>query len=206
MLGDMQLAGRVAESAEHHHQRHRRPGDFLPPFGNRPPQKLLQFQPPHQFQTQPRPAEVAAVLHADAGGVHLDPLRLDVVEEPLLPRSPPTFGGRLDAQPATLIELPQISHHPLPRPAFGPIRLHQRPVGVPLAVLPAITRTKEHARIVDPHSRPPNAKVFTTTLQRPFAATPITAAKRLASRTPTSSPGANMTRFPLSDRQLAKLG
>jgi len=89
MLGDVQLARRVRQPAEHQHQSHRRPGGFLPTLRDRLPQKLLELQPPHQLQTQPRPAEVAAVLHADPGGIHLDPLRLDVVEEPLLPRSPP---------------------------------------------------------------------------------------------------------------------
>ena len=86
MLGDVQFARRIAEATEDQHQGHQRPRNLFAARGDRAVEKLLQAQLLDKFQSQPRPAEIAAVLHAHALDVDLDPLRPDVVEEPLLPR------------------------------------------------------------------------------------------------------------------------
>ena len=163
MLGDVQFARRIAEAAEHQHQGHQRPGNVFAARGDRAVEELLQAQLLDEFQSQPRPAEIAAVLHPHAFDVHFDPLGPHVVEEPFLPRSWLAFGRLLDAQSLWLVELPEIGDHPLPRAALGAIRLHQRPVGVAFAVLSAIARANEHARIVSLPTGVPKGKVFTTT-------------------------------------------
>ncbi len=164
MLGDVQFARRLAEAAEDQHQGHQRPGDFFAAVGKRAVEKVLQAQLLDKLQSQPRPAEVAAVFHAHAFDIDFDPVGPRVVEELFLAGFRVAFGGVLDAQPMRFIELPEIGDDALSRPALGAIRLHQRPVGVSLSVLPAITRANEHARIValdrlDPTSR--------SSLQRP---------------------------------------
>jgi hypothetical protein len=53
----------------------------------------------HKLQTQPRPAEVAAVFDAHAFDIDFDPVWPRVVEELLLASFLVAFGGILDAQP-----------------------------------------------------------------------------------------------------------
>ena len=171
-----------------------------------PCEELLQAQLLDQFQSQPRAAEIAAVLDAHSLDIDLHPLRPHLVEESLLMGALLAFGRLLDALAPGLVELPQISDDPLARAALGAIRLHQRPVGVPLAVLRAITRANEHARIVFLPVGVPKAKVFTTTPWAELASRPAREPKRLASRIPTSVWGSNMTRFPRNHPTLAKLG
>ena len=158
MLGDVQFARRIAEPAEHQHQSHQRPGDFLAAVGKRAVEKVLQPQLLDELQAQPRPAEVAAVFDAQAFDIDFDPVWPRIVEELFLAGFRVAFGGVLDAQPMRFIELSEIGDDALSRPTLGAIRLHQRPVGVSFSVLPAITRANEHARIVvfdrlDPTSR-----------------------------------------------------
>jgi hypothetical protein len=163
MLGDAQFARRVAEAAEDQHQRHQRPGHRFAARGYRSVEKLFQSQLVDKFQTQPRPAEIFAILNSQTSDIDFRPLRLDVVEESLLTRPLLAFGGFLDAQAMRFVELSEIRDHPLPRAALGAIRFHQRPIGVPFSILPAIARANEHARIVALHQGDPKGKVFTTT-------------------------------------------
>ena len=65
----------------------------------------------------------------------------------MVPALPP-LGRLFDALALRLVELPQIGDDPLPRAALGAVRLHQCPIGVAFAVLGAITRANEHARIL----------------------------------------------------------
>jgi len=155
--------GPLAETAQHQNQGHQGPGDLCASRGDRAVEELLQAHLIDEFQSQPRATEIAALLHAHALDVHFHPLRLQVVEEPLLPRSAPAFGRFLDAQPLRFVELPEIGHHALPRATRRAIRLQHCPVSVPLAVLSTITRAEEHARILCPPSGVPKGKVFTTT-------------------------------------------
>ena len=164
MLGDVQFARRLAEAAEDQHQGHQRPGDFFAAVGKRAVEKVLQSQLLDKLQSQPRPAEVAAVFHAHALDIDFDPVGPRVVEELLLAGFRVAFGGVLDAQPMRFIELSEIGDDALSRPALGAIRLHQRPVGVSLSVLLAITRANEHARIVAPDRLDPTSR---SSLQRP---------------------------------------
>ena len=77
MLGDVQLARRIAEAAEDQHQGHQRPGDIFAARGDRAIEKLFQAQLIDEFQSQPRTAEVTAILHPHAFDVHFDPLRAE---------------------------------------------------------------------------------------------------------------------------------
>ena len=105
MLGDVQFARRIAEAAEDQHQGHQRPGDFFAAGGKRAVEEVLQAQLFDKLQSQPRPAEVAAVFHAHALDIDFDPLGPDVVEESFLARLRLAFGRLLDAQPMRFIEL-----------------------------------------------------------------------------------------------------
>ena len=108
MLGDMQFARRFAEAAEDQHQGHQRPGDFFAAVGKRAVEKVLQAQLFDKLQSQPRPAEVAAVFDAHAFDIDFDPVGPRVVEELFLAGFRVAFGGVLDAQPMGLIELSEI--------------------------------------------------------------------------------------------------
>ena len=167
MLDDMQFARRTTEATEHQHQGHHRPGNPFAALGNRALEELLQFQLPHQFQSQPWPAELAAVLHADSRRIDLDPLRSHVVEQLPLSTAPAAIGRVLHAQPSLFVELSQVGHHALPRTTLRATRLAECPVGMPLAVLFPVTRADEHARILSPPKGAPKGKVFTTTACRP---------------------------------------
>ena len=145
MLGNLQLGRRVAQSRDDQHQRHRRPRDLFLTLGNRGVQKILQPELPDHFQGQPGTAEVTAVLHPNVCRVHFHPLRLDFLKQFLLSMGRSSLCRLLDAQSPFFIELPQIGHHPLPRAALGSVGLHQRPVGVPFAVLLTVARANEHA-------------------------------------------------------------
>ncbi len=97
MLGDMQFARRLAEAAEDQHQGHQRPGDFFAAVGKRAVEKVLQAQLFDKRQSQPRPAEIAAVLDAHAFNIDFDPVGASVVEELFLLSVWVAFGGVLDA-------------------------------------------------------------------------------------------------------------
>ena len=116
------------------------------------------------------------------------------------------FGGLLDAQALRLVKLAQIGHHALPRAALRAVRLHQRPIGVSLAVLFAVARANEHARILRSLPDDPKGKVFTTTPFRRIARPAGNVLQGVASRNPASSRGPNMTRFSPESPLLAKLG
>ncbi len=62
----------------------------------------------------------------------------------------PAFAFRrsLHALAIRFVELPEIGNDALPRSLLGAIRFHQHPVGMALAVLAAIARANEHARIL----------------------------------------------------------
>ena len=152
----------MAQAAKQQHQGHRRPGDFFPSAGKGFFQEVAQAQATGQFQSQPRPAEIAAILDTNPRGIDFDPLWSGVVEEFFLPLVS-SFRRHLDAQSPLLVEFSEIRHDPLPRAALGAMRLHQRPISVTFAVLPTIARANEHARNfrkTPPDSKP---KVFTTT-------------------------------------------
>ena len=169
-------------------------------------EKIVQPELSHQFQPQPRAAEVAAVLEANLCGVDFDPLGLDVVEQPLLPRPPPAQGRVLDAQPATFVQLPHIRHDPLPRTTRGAIRLHQRPVGVPFAVFAPITGSEKHAGIVARQIEFPSSKVFTTTPRDASRARPPNTPQQLAREIPTPGRASNTQRIRPNRQPLANLG
>ena len=162
MLGDVQFAGGFAQAAKHQHQGHRRPGNLFAAAGKRLLQEIVQAQAADEFQSQPRPAEVAAVLDADPRGIDFNPLRRDVIEELFLVIFP-TFRHRLNAESSSLVELSEIGHDPLTWAALGTMRLHQRPIGVTFAVLSTIARANEHARNFRTSSPASKPKVFTTT-------------------------------------------
>ena len=89
------------------------------------------------------------------------------------------FGRTPHAQPARLVQLPQIGHRALPRPSLGPIRLDQRPIGMIFSVFPSIAWPDEHARILNTKRLQSSRKVFTTsrsetqhTMKRHFGVNP----------------------------------
>ena len=68
----------------------------------------------------------------------------------------------LHAESTSLIKLAKVSHGPLPRPSFGTIGLHQRPVGATFAVLVSKARANKHAPILTGQGGDSTPKVFTT--------------------------------------------
>ncbi len=85
-------------------------------------------KPLDEFESQPRSAELPAVLDADRTDIDFDPLRLGFGKQRLLRGGRLIQRGLLDAQSARLIELTQPRHDPLPGPALGAVGFHQRPV------------------------------------------------------------------------------
>ena len=100
-----------------------------------------------QLQGKPRTTEARLVLDPHARGVDLDPFRLDVVDQFLLP-CPFALRCQSDTQPPFFVELAEVSDHSLSRASLCSVRLNQRPVSVSLTVLLSIVRANEHARIL----------------------------------------------------------
>ena len=169
VLGQVQLAGGLAQPPEHQDQRHQRPGNLLTPGRNRPLEKLHQPQSTAQLQAQPRPAELAAALDHDPLEIHLDPLWFRAVEEAALPGSVSGIGSLSHSQAASLIHLAQIGYHPLARTARGAVGLHQRPIGMALAILPTVAAPQVHTAILRISALFSRGLVFTT---RDFASRP----------------------------------
>ena len=126
-------------------------------------EELIQPQPANDFQSQPRAAELAAVLHANARGVDFDPQRLHRFLVVLLTeqrqlllaarrcrffrvRRTRVSNRLLHSQPPRFVKLPQPGDNALPRPSVGAIRFDERPIRMPLAVLVAKTLSKKHTR------------------------------------------------------------
>jgi hypothetical protein len=162
VLGQVQLAGGLAQPSEHQHQRHHRPGNLFAPGGDRSFQKLHQAQSPAQFQAQPRSPELAGALHRDPLQIHFHPLRLGAVEQPGLKGPVSRFGLLSHSQATGLIHLAQIGHHPLPRTARRAVGFHQRPIGVALPVLPTVAAPQVHTAILRIAAAFSRGLVFTT--------------------------------------------
>ena len=106
MLGNIQFAGRIAESAENQHQGHQGPRNLLIATRHGLGEKLLQSQCLDQLQTQPGAAEVATVLHPHTFYINLDPLGTHVIEKMFLLGAGRGVGRLVHAEALRFIELP----------------------------------------------------------------------------------------------------
>ena len=108
----------------------------LPQVPPQPPiAELPGSRPAHPIQTDLDDPFILGAL----GAVRREEGQLDVLSLRIndLDGLPPPRGRRG-------VELPQVAHRPLPRAIGGADGLHQRPVGVVLAVLRAPVRSQEH--------------------------------------------------------------
>lgn len=146
MFGDVQFAGRIAQSCDYQHHRHERPRHRFTSEWDQPLKEIGQTQAFEQCKPQPGPTEFQTPLDADALSVHLHPGWLRILKQHALIR----LTRRLLAHPATYrrFRLTQIRNHPLTRPARRAVRLHQGPVAMTLAVLVNGDRANIHAPIV----------------------------------------------------------
>ena len=112
------------------------------------PQEVVQPQFLDKVQSQPRSAELAAILDADSRTVDL------AVTDKTLPRlshglrkqvALPRGSRLLDAEPAGLVHQAQPGDRTLPWPALGAIRLHQSPIRFEPPVTPPLMWSQEHA-------------------------------------------------------------
>jgi hypothetical protein len=147
----------------------------------------------NQFQRQPRPAKLEAILDAHRRCVHLYPARLrgfgTLVEEHLLlfgRRLHCAFVGRLlHTEPSRLIEPTQPGYDTLSRTTFGAIRFDKRPIGVSLAVLLLKKLADKHDQMLPVSNEPPRPEVLTTSRSmhdRPAIPEPIAKSKRLTQK------------------------
>ena len=84
------------------------------------------FNPNWSISSNPSQGPPRSLRFSTAQALDVDfrPLRLDVVEEPLLTRPMFAFSGILDTQAMRFVELSEIRDHALPWAAFAAIRLH----------------------------------------------------------------------------------
>ena len=164
MLGDVEFAGGLAQAGDHQNQRRQRPGNVLLPRRQHPLQELVQPQLLDQFQRQPHSAELPSVLDPHPSAVDFDVARLGLRfhKQTPLARLIVRQGGFLHAQPAGFVDLTEVGHGPLPRPARGAIGLNEPPIGLTPALLPHIRGAKKHVAMLPPHPRLPSRKVCTT--------------------------------------------
>jgi len=120
VLGDVQLAARLAQPGDHQNQAHQIPGNLLTAQGNDVFEEQRQVELAKDLQSQPGSAESAAILDAHALGVDLNPLRFARGVEQIRLVALAAFGRRLDPSPSGRLRLTEIRHDPLPGPARRP--------------------------------------------------------------------------------------
>ena len=153
----MQFAGRLAEAGDGEDRRHRAPGHVFASPLDSCSKKLVQSQHPPQSPGQPDLAEVAWPLQADAA--ELDQKRLVLLrhvapggsksERCRQSRRCFPVQVRTELGPAVLFvrgQFAQVGDNPLPRSFGRAIGLHQRPVGMRLAVLSPLVASEKHER------------------------------------------------------------
>jgi len=154
MFGDPQFAARIAQPADHQHQRHEGPGNIFPAGRHQPIQFVLQAQFADQVQCQPRSAKRSRPLDDHPRKIHLHIVRLGGVEQRRLSFRRTTPGGLLDAEPASLVEISEVGDDLLPRPLGGAHAFDQRPVCVAFAILGSVTASQVHRpRVTRHHGR-----------------------------------------------------
>jgi hypothetical protein len=147
VLGNVQLARRLAEPRRNQHHRYLRPGDALLADRKQPLAQILEPHPAPQCQRQVHVAELTRALDANALQAHPHrPMRAAVVEQLLLFRGADQTacqGPRLDA--TALIELAEMRNSLLNDTTTDTHAAHEAPVAVNLAVLPYRRVAQVHA-------------------------------------------------------------
>ena len=147
VLGNVQLARRLAQSSRHKHRRHLRPGDS---FLARRKQSLAQFLEPHPAPQGERQVDLAKLTRAlDANALQANGRRqlLAVVIEQR------RFFGSADQParqrarlgPSALVELAKLRNRLLDHPSSDTNAAHQGPIEMNLPVLLANRVAQVHA-------------------------------------------------------------
>ena len=147
VLGNVQLARRLAEPRRDQHRRHLRPGDALPAGRQQPLAQILKAHPAPKRQRQIDIAKPPRALDADALQANrYGHVPATVVEQLRVfrsadqtPREPACF----DAAP--LVKLTQMRHRLLNDPPSNSNAANQAPIAVDLPVLPARRVAQIHA-------------------------------------------------------------
>lgn len=155
VLGDVQLARRLAQPSRHQYRRHLRPGHRFLARGHQPLAQIGQPRAAPQGQRQVDVAELARAFDAHALQAHRDRhIGLTVVEQAgLLRRSDQLPRQRPRLQPASRIQLAKLSDCLLDHPTTDTNAAYQPPVAVHLPVLPSRRVTQVHA-LISTQSRP----------------------------------------------------
>jgi hypothetical protein len=147
VLGNVQLAGRLAEPRRHEHGRHLRPGDAFLARRQHLLAQLLKARPTPQCERQIHIAKLTRALDADALQAHRhSQLCASVVEQRCLLRGadqPSRKGPCLNA--SILIELAKVRHRLLDDASPDTHAAHEPPIAVKLPVLPYRRGAQVHA-------------------------------------------------------------
>ena len=153
----------MTQPRHHQNQRSAPPRHVFATAGHDALEELIKPEPPYNFQSQPRSAELAFVLDAHSRRVDFHPVRFDdrligigrLIEQRELPRAArrlrlvPAGRARIacrafHAESSGFIKPAQPCHHPLPWPGVGAIRFDQRPSGVSFPILVSKTLPDKH--------------------------------------------------------------
>jgi hypothetical protein len=147
VLGNVQLARRLAQSRCYQHRRHLRPADAFSARRQEPLAQLLQPRPTPQRQRQIHVAEPTRALDANALQTHRDGQIFATVpkELGLLGRADEPMRQRPRLNAPTLIELAKMRHRLLDDTPSNAHAAHQPPIAMNLPVLPASRVTQIHA-------------------------------------------------------------
>jgi hypothetical protein len=149
-LGDVQVARRHAQAADHVQRREIRPANVLAPFGHQAIERFVELQRVPQAQAEEHVAEAARAF--DPHGLQLDLLdirelvltRLEQARVCSLARE--FVGVSTSSAPALRVQLAELRHDLLADLAVDAHRPHQHPVGVRLAVPSDALVAEEHVR------------------------------------------------------------
>ncbi len=164
VLGNVQLARRLAEPRRHQHGRHLRPGDALLADRKQPLAQILKPHPAPQRQRQIHIAKLTRALDANALQPHRHrQISAAVVEQlRLLGRADQTPRQRPRLDATVLIELAEMRHRLLNDATTNTNAAHQAPIAMNLAVLLANRVAQIHAPSKPPSQLKKIPKVGTT--------------------------------------------
>ena len=147
VLGNVQLARRLAQPSRHQHRRHLRPSDAFLAHRKQAPAQLLEPQPTPQGERQIHIAKPARALDADAlQSNRRRQMFAAVIEQRRFFRGadqPARQRARLD--PSALVELAKLRDRLLDHPPSDTNAAHQGPIAMNLPVLLANRMAQVHA-------------------------------------------------------------
>ena len=147
VLGNVQLARRLAQPSRHQHRRHLRPCDPLLAHWKQPPAQLFEAHRTPQGERQVDIAKLARALNTNAlqSNRRRQMLAAVVEQRRFFRDADQPARKRARRDPSVLVELAKMCDRLLDHPPADPNAAHQRPIAMNLPVLLANRMAQVHA-------------------------------------------------------------